>query len=214
MKCKSCGVEVAEGSVFCPKCGIRLIGAEIRATPSGNAHGHETGFITPAQRRSEIVNDPEAELWQGGFSPKAMYGSWLGAGLLTIALIPVAVFFPPAMIPVIAAVVLLWLGLLSYLVYRKMSVHYTLTNHRFVHQSGILVRATDRIEIIEIDDVAFFQGIIERMLGVGTIRITSQDRTHPELILPGIDDVVKISGMIDDARLKERRRRGSYLEQI
>jgi hypothetical protein len=66
--------------------------------------------------------------------------------------------------------------------------------------------------LIDIDDVAFSQGLIQRMLGVGTIRVTSSDRSHPTLALLGIDEVDRVSGMIDDARRKERRRRSLHIE--
>ncbi len=64
------------------------------------------------------------------------------------------------------------------------------------------------------DDVTFVQGIIQRMLSVGTIRVSSSDRTHPELVLLGIDNVEKVADLIDDARRKERRRRGLHIEAI
>jgi uncharacterized membrane protein YdbT with pleckstrin-like domain len=111
-------------------------------------------------------------------------------------------------------VAVVWLGLGLVLVYRKLDVHYTLTSQRFVHKKGILKRVTDRIEVIDIDDVTFEQGIIQRMLGVGTVRLTSSDRSHPELALRGIDEVQRISGLIDDVRRRERRKRGLHIEAI
>ena len=95
-----------------------------------------------------------------------------------------------------------------------MSVHYQLTTQRFIHKSGILKRVTDRIEVIDIDDVTYEQGIVQRMLGVGKIRITSSDRSHPELVLSGINDVATIADLIDDTRRAERRRRGVHIETI
>ena len=64
-----------------------------------------------------------------------------------------------------------------------------LTNQRFIHESGILRRVSDRIEVLDIDDITFEQGIIERLVGVGTIRVMSSDRSHPELLMYGIENV-------------------------
>ncbi len=75
-------------------------------------------------------------------------------------------------------------------------------------------RVTDRIEVIDIDDVTYEQGIVQRMLGVGTIRMSSSDRSHPELVLSGIDGVERVADMIDDIRRKERRKRGLHIEAI
>ena len=52
------------------------------------------------------------------------------------------------------------------------------------------------------------------MFGVGSIKISSSDRSHPELVLLGIEDVKNIADTIDDVRRKERRRRGLHIESI
>jgi hypothetical protein len=64
------------------------------------------------------------------------------------------------------------------------------------------------------DDITFEQKLLERFMGVGTIRISSSDRTHPELYLKGIQDVRRVAGLIDDTRRSERRRRGLHIENI
>jgi hypothetical protein len=49
-------------------------------------------------------------------------------------------------------------------------------------------------------------------LGVGTVTLTSKDSSHPILLLRGIDEVDKVSGMIDDVRRKERRKRSLHID--
>jgi hypothetical protein len=62
--------------------------------------------------------------------------------------------------------------------------------------------------------VAVQQGPIQRMLGVGTVKITSTDRSTPEFTLAGIGDVRQVATMIDEARRNERRKRGVHIESI
>jgi len=150
----------------------------------------------------------------GGYSAKAMYGSWSMAILVTVAAVVLAVLVPIAWIAVAIAVPLLWLGLLVTLLYRRMNADYTLTTQRLLHKSGILMQRTNRIEAIDIDDVTFEQGIIERMFGVGTIRLLSSDESDPKLSLPGIDNVQQVANLIDNARREERRKRGLYMEKV
>lgn len=176
---------------------------------------------TPSEQFKESTAPPkdsepvtEETLWDGGYSGKAMVGSWILAGLGTIGGIALCVFVPVLWIPVIAILAVVWLVLGCMLAYEKLSVHYELTTHRFNHKKGILKRVSDRIETIDIDDVTYEQGIVQRMLNVGTIRITSSDRTHPELKLIGIHDVERVAKMIDAARRTERERRGLYIEAI
>jgi len=51
-------------------------------------------------------------------------------------------------------------------------------------------------------------------LGIGTLRIASSDRSHPQLVLRGIDNVKSVASEFDNARLAERRRHGVHMEQI
>jgi uncharacterized membrane protein YdbT with pleckstrin-like domain len=210
MLCPSCSTEIAAGSAFCPKCGHRL-GEVAPATAATPAEQLRAGV------RPTASNDPEQPLWHGTYSPKAMYGSWLLATVLTIVAIVLSVIFAETVfVPFVAGVivVVLWLCLLGYLLYERLSVAYSLTSQRFIHQAGILRRVTNRIETIDIDDVTFEQGIIERMFGVGTIKMLSSDTSHPKLLLKGIDDVKRVANLIDDARRSERRKRGMYIESV
>ena len=109
---------------------------------------------------------------------------------------------------------LLWGWFAILLAYRKLTVKYQLTTQRFIHEAGLLKRVTDRIEVIDIDDVTFEQRILERMVGVGTIKLVSSDRTHPVLLMRGIENVKQVASQIDDLRRKERRRRGLHIEAI
>lgn len=179
-------------------------------------------FASAAAEKKDAARDipPERSLWKGGYSPKAMYGSWIVTAVVSVALLIVGFLFvsgdQAGMIWSIlgAVIVALWVFVIGLYLYRRIGMSYELTTQRFIHQEGILKRTTDRIEVIDIDDVSFSQGIIQRMLGVGQIRITGSDRTHPELVLQGIDKVNEIATLIDDVRREERRRRSLHIEAI
>ncbi len=179
-------------------------------------------FASAAAEKKDAARDipPERSLWKGGYSPKAMYGSWIITAVISVALLIVGFLFvsgdQAGMIWSIlgAVIVALWVFVIGLYLYRRIGMSYELTTQRFIHQEGILKRTTDRIEVIDIDDVSFSQGIIQRMLGVGQIRITGSDRTHPELVLQGIDKVNEIATLIDDVRREERRRRSLHIEAI
>ncbi len=175
-------------------------------------------FLDAAAQRVAATAPASAErsLWRGGYSAKAMYGTWLLSAVVTVAALVALSMFGnqhPAIWPAGGAAIAVWWCIaIGTFIYRRMSVSYELTSQRFIHQRGILVRRTDRIEVLDIDDVSFMQGIVQRMLGVGTITLTSSDRTHPELRLTGIDQVNTVSNMIDDVRRDERRKRSLHIE--
>lgn len=223
MNCQACGVEVNSQAMFCHKCGERIEPegtSEVGEQSSPHASAAEVsdrGAQQPTQpfqpRGGE--DDPEAELWEGGYSAKAMVGQWLLGGMVTLLLIIGGVVSKGNVwLAIFGVIALLWIGLALLLLYRRWSVSYRLTTQRFIHQSGILRRVTDRIEVIDMDDITFEQGIVQRMVGVGTICISSSDRTHPELRLVGIDKVEKVADMIDSARRVERVRRGVHIEAV
>lgn len=211
MHCPACHVKMTDNARFCHQCG--------KPIPGGNANkSTDSAKIPGPPRIGEITRDSkkpaEQVLWSGGYSAKTMASHWVVAGCSTTLLVAVACTWPSSMLITVTLALFGWCVLGGLLIYRKLNVHYELTDQRFVHKSGILRRVTNRIETIDMDDVAFEQGIIEQLLNVGSIRLCSSDRSHPELVLHGISDVEQIARLIDDARHKERLRRGLYVESI
>jgi membrane protein YdbS with pleckstrin-like domain len=163
---------------------------------------------------------PEELIWSGRYSAKSMIGLWILLSLITVAALFVVIFVESIRTNIMirnAAVIILaiaWLIPIFQLGYRKLAHFYELTNQRLKHRDGILIRHNNRVEVIDIDDVSFRQGIIEAFFNVGTIFVKSSDASHPELVLRGISDVKRISDLIDNARLAERTRRGLYVESV
>jgi membrane protein YdbS with pleckstrin-like domain len=237
MHCRACGVEVVEQAVYCHKCGDRLDlqqqsppgeRAETTAVPGPSgpaadehvsvrpAHGAEKLQPTAAAHQAE-GEEPEKELWQGGYGSRAMIGAWAMTGLVTLLLLAIWIWQvrdSRLWIALVIVILLIWLYQLLVLARRRLSVSYQLTTQRLIHVSGILRRVTDRLQVIEIDDITVEQGLLERLVGVGSIRIASADRTHPVLLLRGIENVNEVSALMDEVRRTERLRRGMFIEQI
>jgi hypothetical protein len=215
MKCEVCGENLPADAMFCPKCGERRKADAAESPPPPT-----TGVEKLRQGMTSKMIDPKADeaehvLWQGSYSPKAMVGGWLLSLIVTIIACAAGAFFgPPGWFVAIAISLAFWGGHLVLLIYQRMSHDYKLTTQRFIHGSGILRRITDRIEVIDIDDVQVTQGFVERFLGVGTIRLLSSDVTSPLTTLSGIDDVTRISTLIDDTRRAERRKRSVHIESV
>src|SRR6478736_2941201 len=132
MLCAKCHAEVPADAAFCPKCGTAVADAAV-----GGAR-----LATPTERmqgaQAAAPQEPEHELWHGGYSAKAMYGGWVLATLLTVAaIILAALTYNPAIgIAAAMAVPAVWVFLLLTLLYRRLCVSYTLTSQRFMHQKG------------------------------------------------------------------------------
>jgi uncharacterized membrane protein YdbT with pleckstrin-like domain len=191
---------------------------------------NQSDHSNPVDKMLDAASDPsmkqpvkEELLWTGGFVAKAMIGWWINCLIITIALVVLGFFSGSIMgenvnkngvWTVLGGIILLvWLIVAFVYMTRRIGVSYELTTQRLIHRHGILTRTTDRVELIEIEDVAFTQGLVERMLNVGKIRVASSDRSHPILNMLGIADVGNVSNMIDNARRAERRRRALMINQ-
>ncbi|HEY2411172.1 MAG TPA: PH domain-containing protein [Pirellulaceae bacterium] len=205
MLCTKCHAEVPPDAAFCPKCGTAVAGA---ASPRA---------VTPTERmqgaQAAVPQEPEHELWRGGYSAKAMYGGWAFAVLVTVAAVVLAAFAynPMAWLAAAVAVPLVWVIAVWIFVIRLLNDKYTLTTQRFLHKKGILSRTVDQTLLVDIDDVKYYQGLVDRFVNVGKITLYSTDKSDKELELIGIDEVERVTNLIDNARREERRKRAIYL---
>ena len=205
MHCPKCGADVEAAAVFCSKCGAKLSG--------------EPATILAAQRPSTVgqVNDaPEKTLWEGHYSARAMIGTWIGVGIVDLLLFVGAMYLMTQghsywWIPVVVAILIAAFAGVRYLI-KRIGIRYRLSNHRFFHEEGILNRKVNPIDLITINDVAFEQGPIERMMGIGRIKIMSTDTSDPILWVDGIEDVQNVSTMIDKIRREEMMRRRVFYD--
>lgn len=170
-----------------------------------------------ASKQSDAAGDPEDHLWDGSYSHLAMIGTWVGGAVMTVAVVVLGLLANApgsGWLVILVGLGLMWLGMAATYAYRRLSVHYRLSTQRLITESGILWRTVDRVELIDIDDVTYRQGPVERLFGVGSILVSSSDRTTPELTLPGIEEVREVADTIDDARRAERRSRGLHIESV
>lgn len=215
--CPQCGQAVDDEARFCQACGSPLSGGSKMET-TGASVGNAPPGRERLQNRRQEKDSQEQVLWEGGFSGKAMLGSWVLAMLVTVAAIVAAMMLPENVpyraLGALVLVLLAWGVPLLRLGYRKLSIRYRATTQRLFHEEGILRRTTNRVEMIDADDVTVEQTIFERLMNVGTVRVDSSDRTHPVLLLIGIESPLEVAERIDAARRRERTRRGIHIEAV
>ncbi len=95
----------------------------------------------------------------------------------------------------IALIALMWLTLKRFL--RWLTTTYTITNRRIITRTGILSRRGHDIPIPRISDVAYEHGIIDRMLGCGTL-VISDASERGTVRLPDIPQVEQVHLKISD----------------
>jgi membrane protein YdbS with pleckstrin-like domain len=215
MNCRHCGAEIPPGATFCPGCGERLPGSAAVAAADSAAPSKAEQLQQKATQVRHAGDVPEQELWRGAYSYRAMLGAAIGAGIATliglILLIWVGRFEAVHWI-ILGAIAVIWLYLALSAMRRRVGIRYRLTNQRFFIETGIFRRVTDRIEVIDINDMEFEQDFFERMFGVGSIKVCATDHSVPKVTLDGIEHVEEVFNLIDQARRAERNRRGLYIE--
>jgi hypothetical protein len=219
MKCQVCNAEAPASATFCQQCGAKLAGAGESApvgakTATVSAAQTATNDAPVSGRRKGPVDVVEETLWEGSFSPKAMIGGFILAAILSIVLLVCAFMFAEGTFRwvLLGTIPVVWLIQGLRLLWSRLGISYKLTNQMFYHRRGILTRTTDRIELIEVHDVTWQQGLVQRMVNVGSIKIASSDRTDPIFHVTGVEDAEGVSALIDKARRAEQVRRGRRID--
>lgn len=100
-------------------------------------------------------------------------------------------------------------GLLLLLVWlRVKSCNYRLTTQRLFVRRGWLAKNVHELELYRVKDVVVNQGILQRVLGYGTITVLADDDSTPEMGLVGISQPTKIKEMIRTQYRAARQREG------
>jgi membrane protein YdbS with pleckstrin-like domain len=107
---------------------------------------------------------------------------------------------------IIAVVLGILAVLLPWLITR--TTRYRITNYRIDFERGILKKRIDTLELWHVDDISFEQGLVDRIMNVGSIIILSGDRTTPRLELHGIPNPRAIFDSLRQRVITVKRQRG------
>jgi uncharacterized membrane protein YdbT with pleckstrin-like domain len=130
------------------------------------------------------ATSPEAHVWQGTPSQWTNFVPFL----LCVLIIPIPWAF-----------------------YRWLKVRctkFTLSTQRLRIETGILSKQFDDLEIYRVKDITLTQPFIQRIVGLGTVQLTTSDVSHPQITLAAIPDPQEVRDLIRDTVEKMRRERG------
>jgi uncharacterized membrane protein YdbT with pleckstrin-like domain len=192
--CPDCTRDVSTLAPACPHCG--------RPSPAGNA-------ISPASAAPGHAASEET-LWRGTPSPILLIGKLAVLILILVAIPLVAHFFASTAgddlekggtirtagwvlagllaLAQVVALVVAWLKLRSTL--------YIVTNQRVMIEEGILSKTVNEIDLRYVDDSQFFQGLTDRILGIGNVTLHSSDANTPTYMLRSIRDPRRVRELI------------------
>ncbi len=99
------------------------------------------------------------------------------------------------LILVVAAAVVVWFTVRPFLVW--LTASYTVTNRRLINRSGVFVRKGRDIPLHRINDVSYERGVLDRLLGCGTL-VISDASEEGRSVLPDVPDVEALQVRITD----------------
>jgi uncharacterized membrane protein YdbT with pleckstrin-like domain len=109
--------------------------------------------------------------------------------------LPTAGWATPALyaIGALALIVAVWLAFWPWLVWR--TTHYVFTNERVIMRVGVFSRTGRDIPLGRVNDVSFTHGVVDRMLGCGTLTIESAGE-RGQVVLTDIPGVEKVQSVL------------------
>ena len=159
------------------------------------------------------ADDTEQIYYEG--SP--MLRAEIGRGILWI-LLGAIVIAAPIVLSVLEHHRLPWwvylaaviVGLVIFLIpwLRVKSVRYRISNYRIDFERGLIGRSIDTLELWHVEDVSFYQSVLDRILGVGSITVLSHDDTTPKLVLRGLPNPRPLFDSIKQRIIAVKRQRG------
>jgi membrane protein YdbS with pleckstrin-like domain len=148
----------------------------------------------------KLLSDDEHVVLSVRSHGKALIGPVVVLVLVMAAVITAAMLQPAHAILARAAavvavpVVIVWV-IIPFL--RWMTSTYTVTNRRLITRHGILTRTGRDIPLFRINDVAYEKGLLDRLLGCGTL-IISDATEKAGVVLPDIPNVERVHLQISE----------------
>jgi membrane protein YdbS with pleckstrin-like domain len=178
-----------------------------------NMPGASVTPSTPTPAGAVAAPDHEIVYYEGRpllRADQAKAALWVIIGVILIALPVMAHMFDWAwwqtwmtLVAVLAAILAL---VLPWLVMR--TTRYRITSYRIDFERGLITKKIDTLELWHVDDIHFEQGLLDRIMNVGSITVMSNDRTTPKLELHGIPDPRKIFDALKERVIAVKRQRG------
>lgn len=176
MKCSQCGFEAAQGTMFCARCGTRLMAPRPEAI---REYAITRVFSSWWRFLREIL---VAIVLAGGgvYSLAAPQGNRRAGELLLAA----------------AAVVIGLTGI------ARRYTSWSLTSDRLIERSGLLARHRREMELADVRSIEVDRSLLQRVLGLGNVTIASAASADFMVRMRHVPDPERIAETLRQARLK------------
>jgi hypothetical protein len=88
------------------------------------------------------------------------------------------------------------------------TIRYRISNYRIDFERGLISKDIDTLELWHVEDLHMHQTLLQRILGVGSICVTSHDESLPKLTLQGLPNPRPLYEMLKQRVIAVKRARG------
>ena len=150
----------------------------------------------------------ERVLWEGTRAWKDYPGEWLlGGSLGVLGVVTLVALWGREerwllwlsllwLLPGVSVFLRMWLD--------KISRRYRVTTERATMTEGMIARSTSEVEIQHIRDIRLSQGLLQRILGTGSLEFSSAGRSGSEVVFRGIQDPEGVKETVRDFQREQQ----------
>jgi membrane protein YdbS with pleckstrin-like domain len=159
------------------------------------------------------TEDREEVYYEGSPMLRGDIGKFFLLWLLGLALMASPIFYRVfkgvwlhwivTLVAIVAGLLIMWIPVLI-----MKSVRYRISNYRIDFERGILGKKIDTLELWHVDDIRMEQSFLERLLGVGTITVLSNDTSTPKLSMMGLPNPRPLFESVKQRVIAVKRQRG------
>ncbi len=221
--CPFCAETILSAAVKCRHCGEFLNTARAKAMLTQPGRQGDYGDEQQADGEDSSKEQPNAVVYSGRPSLWAIAWDFVKGGAILIAAILIMAWHIERIswlklsAQTIAVVgkyrVLLGLGvfivvclILFYKAWKIRMTHYEVSPDRIEYGEGIFDRRVDNLDMFRVVDIKLRRNILDCVVGVGTVLLTTSDKSHPEFEFKKIKNSRELYDTIKKASLSADRR--------
>jgi uncharacterized membrane protein YdbT with pleckstrin-like domain len=149
----------------------------------------------------------ETVIWRGTPSQWTNFGAYFMCVLLAAGVVAAYIFVSPRQPLILLGLIVPAIWMLSRWIATRCH-RYEITSERIKITTGLFSRHSNELELYRVRDYSVVEPLWLRMVGCGNVRLTSADRTTPEVVLHAVPHANALKDQIRIHTERMRQRRG------